>query len=76
MMKSYRHSSFLAESNESISAQNFGDFELIIVDDASNDASRQILDSYAAADLQIEVIFLEYNKDISKTETEQLRETF
>jgi glycosyltransferase involved in cell wall biosynthesis len=37
------------------------------VDDASTDVSRQIIDSYAAKDHRIQVIFHEYNKGISKT---------
>ena len=67
IMKSYNHEKFLAECIESVLGQDFGDFELIIVDDASTDASRQIIDSYAAKDLRIQVIFHEFNKGISKT---------
>ena len=61
---------------ESISAREFGDVELFIVKVASNDVSRQIMDSYTTKDLPIQVIFPECNQGISKIETEQLRETF
>jgi glycosyltransferase involved in cell wall biosynthesis len=66
-MKSYNHASFLAESIDSVLGQDFDDFELLIVDDASSDASRQIIDSYAVNDPRIQVIFHESNKGISKT---------
>jgi glycosyltransferase involved in cell wall biosynthesis len=67
IMKSYNHEKFIAECIESVLGQDFGDFELIIVDDASNDLSRQIIDSYAVKDPRIQVIFHEVNKGISKT---------
>ena len=41
---------------DSVLSQDFGDFELILVDDGSNDASPAILDAYAAADSRITVI--------------------
>ena len=34
IMKSYNHEKFIAECIESVLGQDFGDFELIIVDDA------------------------------------------
>jgi hypothetical protein len=34
------------------------------------------MDSYTTKDLPIQVIFPKYNQGISKTEIEQLRETF
>ena len=46
------------------------------LNDASNDVSRQIMDSHATKDLPIRVIFPDYDKGFSKTETEQLRESF
>jgi len=67
IMKSYNHEKFIAECIESVLGQDFGDFELIIVDDASTDGSRQIIDSYAAKDHRIQVIFHEVNKGISNT---------
>ena len=38
VMTSYNHEKFIAESIESVLGQDFDDFELIIVDDASTDA--------------------------------------
>ncbi len=41
---------------DSVLSQDFGDFELILVDDGSKDDSPAILDAYAAADDRIRVI--------------------
>ena len=44
---------------ESILAQSFRDFELILVDDGSRDRGGEILDGYAARDGRIKVIHQE-----------------
>lgn len=55
-MSVYNNAAYLAEALDSILAQSFGDFELVIVDDGSTDASPAIIDGYAAADPRIRVI--------------------
>ena len=40
---SYDHEKFIAEAIQSVLGQDFDDLELIIVDDASTDSSRQII---------------------------------
>jgi len=70
VMSSYNHEKFIAESIESVLGQDFDDFELIIVDDASTDASRQIIQEYAAEDSRIRVILHETNCGITKTVNE------
>ena len=67
VMKSYNHERFLSESIESVLTQDFDDLELVIVDDASTDASRRIIRSYAERDARIRVIIHERNMGISKT---------
>lgn len=47
---------FLALAIESVLAQTFGDFEFLILDDGSRDASRTIAESYASRDPRIRVI--------------------
>jgi glycosyltransferase involved in cell wall biosynthesis len=49
----YNGEPFLQETLDSILAQTFRDFELIISDNASTDATQQICESYAAADPRI-----------------------
>lgn len=53
---------FLAESLDSIAAQTFADWELLIVDDASTDRTRDILQSYAAQDRRIRIWLFDDNK--------------
>lgn len=52
----YNGAPYLAAAIESILAQTFTDFEFLILDDGSSDASRAIAASYAARDTRIRVI--------------------
>ncbi|MCS7078270.1 MAG: glycosyltransferase family 2 protein [Bacteroidia bacterium] len=46
ILPNYNHARFLKQRIESILCQTFQDFELIILDDASTDNSRQIIEQY------------------------------
>lgn len=62
-MAAYNEERFLAEAVESVLAQTFGDFELIITDDGSTDATPQLAASYAERDSErIRVIRAERNQ--------------
>ena len=61
VMPVYNTEKYLAEAIESILAQTFADFELIIVDDASQDGSAAISRSFAERDSRIRVIELAEN---------------
>ena len=52
----YKVQDWVGRAIESIQAQTFGDFELLLVDDGSPDESGAICDSYAARDERIKVI--------------------
>ena len=52
---------FIADCLESLLGQSFGDFEIIIGDNASSDATRDIYESYIAKDGRISVIRNERN---------------
>ncbi len=52
----YNVEKYLAECIESVLVQSFGDYELILVDDGSKDASPQICDEYSRKDDRIKVI--------------------
>jgi len=67
LMPSYNHEKFVSEAIESVLNQDFDDLELIIVDDASTDTSRQIIQKYAMADSRVRVILHETNCGIAKT---------
>jgi glycosyltransferase involved in cell wall biosynthesis len=49
----YNGEKYLAESLDSILAQTYGDFELIISDNASNDRTQEICNEYASKDKRI-----------------------
>lgn len=52
----YQAKEYLEKCIDSICKQSFSDFELILVDDGSNDGSEKICDSYVAKDDRIKVI--------------------
>ncbi|UVI36666.1 glycosyltransferase family 2 protein [Brevibacterium spongiae] len=52
---------YLDTSIQSVLMQDFEDFELIIVDDASTDNGRQVIDMHRALDDRIRVIELDHN---------------
>ena len=67
VMTSYNHEKYLAGAIESVINQTFGDFELIIIDDASSDGSQDIISQYQQKDPRIRPIFHERNMGISRT---------
>ena len=56
LMPVYNGERFLAEAIESILGQTFTDFEFVIIDDGSTDASPAILTDYASRDSRIRVL--------------------
>ena len=55
LIPTYRYARYLAEAVDSILAQDFGDFELLISDDCSDDGSREIMEACAARDPRIRI---------------------
>lgn len=62
----YNGGQYLAEAIDSILAQTFADFELIIVDDGSTDNSLQVLRNYQKRDARIRLIARE-NRNLATT---------
>ncbi len=62
IMTSYNHEAYLSESIESVLSQSFRDFELIIIDDASEDKSKVIIENYANQDPRIKAIYHNENE--------------
>jgi hypothetical protein len=55
-MPVYNAERFVAEAIESVLAQTFTDFELLILDDGSSDRSRAILDAFARRDPRVRIV--------------------
>src|SRR5471032_2980636 len=53
LIPTYNYARFLPEAIESILAQDFQDFELLISDDCSTDNSAEVIARYAAQDKRI-----------------------
>ena len=62
IMPVYNDEGYVATAIESILAQTFTDFELIVVDDGSSDASAAIVRAYANRDKRIRFFQLERNQ--------------
>ena len=61
IMPSYNHGAFIGEAIESVIAQSFGDWELLIVDNASQDNSREVIRQCQARDNRIHAVFNKTN---------------
>jgi len=73
IMSVFNEDRYLSGSIESILGQTFKDFEFIIVDDASTDASPGIIQSYAAKDSRIAVIKNSANQGLAMSLNNALR---
>jgi glycosyltransferase involved in cell wall biosynthesis len=62
IMAVYNEQRFLAEAVESVLAQSFGDFELIVSDDGSTDDTAALADSFAQRDARVRVLRGETNQ--------------
>ena len=74
IMPSYNHEQFVSEAIESVLNQTFTDLELIILDDASGDKSKEIIEAYQRKDSRIRTIFHNENRGIARTLNEGLEE--
>jgi len=68
----YNVRSYLTECLESIISQPFDNWEIILVDDKSNDGSEQLCDNYAAEDMRITVLHMPINKGPGNARNEGL----
>jgi teichuronic acid biosynthesis glycosyltransferase TuaG len=57
----YNAERFLPEAIDSVLSQSYGDWEMFVVDDCSRDATRNVVERYAARDQRVRPIFLERN---------------
>jgi len=79
IIPNYNHARYLPQRIESILQQTFFDFECIILDDASTDNSKEIIEAYAAKDARISFYpssvnsgspFIQWNKGVRLAKNE------
>ena len=61
IMSVYNGEAYLAEAIDSVLGQSFKDFELIVINDCSNDKTGEILEGYASRDARVKVHTNEVN---------------
>lgn len=63
----YNASEYLSKSIESILNQSYENLEIILIDDASTDSSKEIIKKYALKDTRIKPFYSEVNHGVSRT---------
>jgi len=63
----YNAESFIADTIESVLAQTYQNWEMIIVDDCSSDKSRDIVERYTKKDIRIQLVKNERNIGVAKS---------
>jgi glycosyltransferase involved in cell wall biosynthesis len=67
VMPSYNRARFIGEAIESVLAQRYEDWELLIIDDGSTDNTATVVESYLKRDRRIAYIVQEQNRGIAYT---------
>ena len=70
IIPAYNHDKYISEAIESVLNQTFKDIELIIIDDASNDSSKEIIQLFEKKSVKIKSFFHKKNMGIAKTVNE------
>ncbi len=72
IMPTYNCAKFIGETLDSIKAQSYENWEVIIVDDCSKDNTKEIVDKYIAEDQRIKYYCLETNSGAAVARTEAM----
>lgn len=72
ILPTFNRARMVAGAIESVQAQTFNDWELLIIDDGSVDATRDIVSAYARQDRRIRYVF-QRNQGLSQTRANGLR---
>ena len=75
IMPVYNVEKYIVRSIESVLAQTFTDFELLLVDDCSPDNSGKICDEFAKKDNRVKVFHLPVNGGVSKARNTLMKKT-
>lgn len=73
IMPSYNYEEYISEAIESVLEQTFVDFELIIIDDASKDNSKKLIQLFDKKNTKIRSFFHKENKGLAKTVNECIK---
>lgn len=73
IMPTYNCAKFIAETLDSIQAQTYENWEVIIVDDCSKDNTKEIVDEYIAKDTRIKYHCLETNSGAAVARTTAMK---
>lgn len=73
IMPTYNCAKFIAETLDSIQAQTYENWEVIIVDDCSKDNTKEIVDEYIAKDARIKYHCLETNSGAAVARTTAMK---
>lgn len=74
VMPAYNAERYVGAAIDSILAQTLGDFEFIIIDDCSTDATPRILAEAAAGDSRLRILHNETNQGVTKSLNRGLKE--
>jgi glycosyltransferase involved in cell wall biosynthesis len=70
IMLSYNHKEYIGHAINSVSNQDFQDWELVVIDDASTDESQQLIKSFSERDERVRAIYHENNRGIAASTNE------
>jgi glycosyltransferase involved in cell wall biosynthesis len=73
IMPCFNHALFVAEAIEAVLAQSVADLELIVVDDCSQDNSREVIEKYVQCDPRVRTIFHQINLGASRSRNDGIR---
>ncbi|MCR5821192.1 MAG: glycosyltransferase [Bacteroidaceae bacterium] len=74
IMPSYNAAPYISASIESILAQTYTNWELLVTDDCSKDGTQAILKEYAARDSRIHIFLFDENKGSGATRNKSIEE--
>ncbi len=65
LMPNYNHAHYLPRALDAMLAQTWTDFEIIVVDDASTDNSREVIEDFAKRDPRVRSVALGENRGVN-----------
>lgn len=66
IVTSYNYEKFVLKTLESIKAQTYKNFEIIIVDDFSNDKSLEIIEQFISDNQDLKITFIKHEKNLGQ----------